>query len=129
MRRFAFALALLLAVADGAQAAQFTAEVGEKALNDLAAPGCTVAASDTVCLVAGASTAQGFYRHVQVQNVSASASIACRWGGTAALNTLTSFQLAAGQGALWGPMTAGVPLAALHCIASAGSTPLYVESN
>jgi hypothetical protein len=36
--------------------------------------------------------------------------------------------LSPGQSASWGPMTAGVPSAnGLACIASASSTPLYVE--
>lgn len=83
---------------------------------------CTVGTSSGQCLASGA------YNHVQVQNISSSASIACSWGGTAALNS-TGVVLAAGQSALWGPATSGVPSGALNCIASAASTPLYVESN
>lgn len=86
-------------------------------------PGCTVGTSQVQCLAAGS------YNHVQIQNASASASIACSWGGTAVLNSSGSVQLAAGQSALWGPNTAGAPTVALNCIASAASTPLYLESN
>lgn len=86
--------------------------------------GCTVGTSSAQCLAAGT------YNHVQIQNTSASASVACSWGGTAVLNSSGSIQLAAGQPALWGPNTAGSPSGvALNCIASAASTPLYVESN
>ena len=72
----------------------------------------------------------GTYNHVQVQNTSSGNSVACSWFTTTpAINSNNSVQLAAGQSALWGPNTAGVPATALYCIASAASTPLYVESN
>jgi hypothetical protein len=87
-------------------------------------PGCAVGTASATCLAAG--IAKSF---VQVQNASASASIACAWGTAAALNGSGSFQLAAGQGASWGPVTAGIPSGALNCISSAASTPLYVEWN
>lgn len=85
-------------------------------------PGCTVTTSSAQCL------ATGTYNHVQIQNTSASASIACSWGGTAALNSNGSVQLAAGQSALWGPNTSGVPSSALNCIGSAAAS-LYLEYN
>lgn len=87
-------------------------------------PGCTVTTSSSSCLAA--STAATF---VQIQNTSASASMACAWGAAAVLNSSGSFQLAAGQAASWGPMTGGIPSGALNCIASAGSTPAYLEYN
>ncbi len=87
-------------------------------------PGCTVGVASASCLAA--STAVNF---LQVQNTSASASIACAFGATAVLNSSGSFQLGAGQSSSWGPNTAGVPLGALNCIASVASTPLYVEWN
>ncbi len=85
-------------------------------------PGCTVGVASAQCLAG--STAQSF---LQLQNTSASASIACRFGGTAVLNSSTSVQLGAGQAASWGVTTAGVPSGALNCIASGASTPLFVE--
>ena len=87
-------------------------------------PGCTVATSSGTCLAA--NTAVTF---LQVQNTSATASVACAFGTTAVLNATNSFQLAPGQSASWGPSTGGVPTGALNCIASAASTPLYVEWN
>lgn len=87
-------------------------------------PGCTVGTSSAACLAA--ATAATF---VQVQNNSATATVACSWGGTAALNSATSFQLAPGQSASWGQTTGGIPNEALNCIASVASTPLYVEYN
>ena len=87
-------------------------------------PGCAVGTASATCLAAG--VAKSF---VQVQNASASASVACAWGAAAALSGAGSFQLAAGQGASWGPVTAGIPSGALNCISSAASTPLYVEWN
>lgn len=87
-------------------------------------PGCTVGATSGTCLAA--STALTF---LQIQNSSATATIACRFGGAAVLNAKESVQLGPLQAASWGPNTAGVPNGAMNCIASAGSTPLYVEWN
>lgn len=87
-------------------------------------PGCTVGTSSAQCLAA--ATALAF---VQIQNTSVSATVACRWGGTAVLNSNTSVQLAVGQSASWGINTGGVPNEALNCIASGASTPLYLEWN
>ena len=87
-------------------------------------PGCTVAATTTACL--SASTATVF---LQIQNVSSSSTdyISCAFGVSAVLNAKTAVLLAPGQAASWGPNTGGVPTGALNCIATAGSTPLYVE--
>jgi hypothetical protein len=103
----------------GSSAMQLTAAAAARNF-----PGCAVGTASATCLAAG--VAKSF---VQVQNASASASIACAWGATAALNGSGSFQLAAGQGASWGPVTAGIPSGALNCISSAASTPLFVEWN
>lgn len=86
--------------------------------------GCSVTTSSAQCL-AGATAVN----HVQIQNTSASASIACNWGGTAILNSAAgSFMLAATVSSLWGPTTSGIPSAALNCIGSAAAT-LYIEYN
>jgi hypothetical protein len=87
-------------------------------------PGCTVGNTTTNCLAA--STAVTF---LQIQNVDTSASMACAFGVSAVLNDKSSLQLAAGQGASWGPNTGGVPTGQLNCIASGASKPLYVEWN
>lgn len=87
-------------------------------------PGCTVGAASGSCLAA--ATAVNF---LQIQNTSASASIACAFGVAAVLNSNSSVQLGPGQPASWGPNTGGVPNGQLNCIASAGSTPLYLEWN
>lgn len=86
-------------------------------------PGCSVTTSSAQCLAGALAT-----NHVQIQNTSVSASIACNWGGTAVLNSIGSVQLAAGQSSLWGPATAGVPTQALNCIGS-GAATLYIEYN
>lgn len=85
-------------------------------------PGCTVGVTSASCLAA--STAVSF---LQVQNTHATANIACAFGVAAVLNSSTSFELAAGQSASWGPTTGGVPTGAMNCISSVASTPLYVE--
>lgn len=85
--------------------------------------GCTVGVTSGACL--GANP-RGW---VQLQNTSASATIACSWDNPASLNSTTSFMLAPGQSASWGPTTGGAPNQALNCIATAASSPLYVEQN
>lgn len=85
--------------------------------------GCSVTTSSAQCL-AGATAVN----HIQVQNTSATAVIACNFGGTAILNSSGSFMLASLQSAAWGPTTAGVPSAALNCIGSISAT-LYIEYN
>jgi hypothetical protein len=87
-------------------------------------PGCTVGTGSATCLAA--ATAVTF---VQIQNTSTTASIACNWGGTAVLNSAGSFQLAPLAAAAWGPSTGGVPSGELNCIASAASTPAFLEWN
>ena len=84
--------------------------------------GCTVGTSSAQCLAPNLAIA-----HIQIQNVSSNATIACTWGGTAIINNSSSFLLAAGQSANWGAATGWVPTRALNCIASASSTPLYIE--
>lgn len=84
--------------------------------------GCTVGVASAQCVPA--ATAQ---RWIQLQNTSTANQIACSWGGTASINSATSFMLAPGQSASWGPNSGGVPTNALNCIASGAGTPLYVE--
>jgi hypothetical protein len=86
-------------------------------------PGCTITTSSTQCLAAATAI-----NHLEIQNTSGTASIACSFGGTAVLNSAGSITLASLQSALWGPTTAGVPSAALNCISSATAT-LYIEYN
>jgi hypothetical protein len=73
--------------------------------------------------------APGIATRVYIQNTSASAAVACSWGGIAVLNSSGSFQLAAGQTREYGPMSSGVPSITLNCIASAVGTPLYIEKH
>lgn len=87
--------------------------------------GCTVGVASASCIATSTVV-----NHVLIQNASATANVACHWaGGTAILNSSGSVQLGPGQSALWGPTTSGVPSGAMDCIASAASTPLYVEYN
>lgn len=67
---------------------------------------------------------------LSIDNESATATIACSFGGTAAANTAGSYTIAPGQTRTWGPAAADSPLngAAVNCIASAASTPATIES-
>lgn len=87
--------------------------------------GCTVGITSASCVATSTVV-----NHVMIQNTSATANVACHWAsGAAVLNASGSVQLGPGQSALWGPSTSGVPSGAMNCIASAASTPLYVEYN
>lgn len=87
-------------------------------------PSTTVGTSSAQVLAAAAAT-----KSLTLQNVSVSSTISCRWGGTAVLNGVQNFTLYPGQAASWGAATAGIPNVVLNCIASAASSPLYVEYN
>jgi hypothetical protein len=87
--------------------------------------GCTVGITSASCIAGSTVT-----NHVMIQNNSATATVACAWAtGTAVLASNGSVQLFPGQSMTWGPNTAGIPSGAMDCIASAASTPLYVEYN
>lgn len=60
-----------------------------------------------------------------VDNESATASIACRFGGTAALNTAGSWTIPPGATRTW--LNYPVPAEALNCISSVASSPATVE--
>lgn len=62
-----------------------------------------------------------------LDNESTTASLACAFGATAALNTAGSFTIQPGQTRTWSGTY--VPLDAVNCIASAAATPLTVEHN
>lgn len=144
MRRLTFALALLplvLPLSAHAQqrpgAALVTNQNGSVSAGVVDLPassgglfiGCTVGTTSAQCLQAAAAAAPVTTTHLMIQNTSASASIACSWGGTAALNSSGSFMLAPGQGRDWGPGIGWAPTLALNCIATVAGTPLYVEYN
>lgn len=62
-----------------------------------------------------------------LDNESITASIACNFGGTAALNTAGNFTIGPGQTRTWSGSY--VPLDAINCIASVAASPLTVEAN
>jgi hypothetical protein len=95
-----------------------------KPASPITAAGCSVGTTSAQCLAASTATSS-----LTIQNTSASINIACRLGGTAILNDVSSFMLAPGQARQWALNTSGVPSNALNCIAGAAATPLYVEYN
>lgn len=69
--------------------------------------------------------AKGPRRYLDIKNESATASIACNFGGTAALNTAGNYTIPPGWHKSWpdGGNTNFVPSDTINCIASASSTP------
>jgi hypothetical protein len=95
--------------------------------------GAVKAASVTPTVTAatvGTSSAQAVasatWTYVAIDNESASASVACSFGGTAALNSAGSWTVPPSQTRIWVPGTA--PSGAINCIASAVSTPVTIAS-
>lgn len=66
-------------------------------------------------------------RLLAISNESASASIACSFGGTAALNTAGSFMIPPLSTRTW--VNYPVPADAVNCISSVASSPATVEAN
>lgn len=94
-----------------------------------APPAAGVAAGTTApATITNTSTqvvAAGQHVLLAIDNESASASIACRFGGTAALNTAGSFTFPPGTTRVWNSYP--VPVEALNCISSASTSPATVE--
>jgi len=102
---------------------------GQINVNDVSTP--TTGTGGVTAVTVGTSSAQALaaasgnrLTMLALQNVSASASIACNLGGTAALNTAGNFQIGPGQMLTWN--STYIPQDAINCIASAASTPLTV---
>lgn len=66
-------------------------------------------------------------RLLAIDNESTTATIACAFGATAAINTAGSFTIPPGVTRTWRDYP--VPADAVNCIASASSTPATVEAN
>lgn len=91
------------------------------------AAGAMTVTAATVGVSSAQALAAGTRKYLFIQNVSATASIACRAdGGTAALNTAGSFMLPPLASKVW--EGSATPNAAITCIASAASTPATIES-
>jgi hypothetical protein len=88
-------------------------------------------APTVTAVTVGAASAQakaaGTFNYFFIQNVSATASVACQWAGTAALNTAGSFMLPPLAARTW--ENNSVPNAALNCIATAAATPATIETH
>ena len=67
---------------------------------------------------------------LSIDNESATATIACSFGGTAAANTAGSYTISPGITRVWGPVSTDMPLsgAAINCISSVASSPATIES-
>ena len=75
----------------------------------------------------GVSAGQRIF--LSIDNESATASIACSFGGTAALNTAGSYTISASNTRTWtGTQDAPLSGAAINCISSAASSPATIES-
>lgn len=67
---------------------------------------------------------------VAITNESATATIACNFGGTAVANTAGNYTLGPGTTRTWGPGTEEYPVpgGAINCISSAATSPATIET-
>lgn len=103
---------------------------GNIKVSDTSVP--TVGTGGVTAVTVGTSSAQAVAAatrtaRLAIQNVSASANIACALGATAALNTAGSWMIAPGQLLTFSDPTY-TPGDAVNCIASAAGTPATVWS-
>lgn len=85
----------------------------------------TVGASSTQAI----ATSVGPRLFLSIDNESATATIACSFGGTAALNTAGSYTILPQATRTWtGTANSSLLGSAVNCIASAGSTPATFET-
>lgn len=66
-------------------------------------------------------------QYLAIDNESSTATIACSFGGTAALNTAGSFTFTSGTTRVWNSVP--VPTEQVNCISSASTSPATVETN
>lgn len=83
---------------------------------------CTVGTPSVQCAAAVTSR-----KLLAIDNESASATVACAFGATPALNTAGSWTIPPGDSRSWSG--AFIPNDQVNCIAGAASTPVTVESN
>ncbi len=82
---------------------------------------CTVGTTSAACAAAATSRVL-----VAIANESTSATIACSFGGAAALNAAGSWTIPPGDTRSWSGSF--VPAEAINCIAGAASTPVTIEA-
>jgi len=116
---------------------QYTAPDGASAINvSLARPLPTSPPQSSIVgtvsgAIVGTASAQvlaaGARQLLAIDNESTSATIACAFGGAAAINGAGSFTIPPGVTRTWTAYP--VPADAVNCIASAASTPATIEAN
>lgn len=118
-----------VAICDPANPANCLAPASGGALPSANVPtaGAMTVTAPSVGVASAQALAAGTRKYLFIQNVSATASIACRAdGGTAALNTAGSFMLPPLASKVW--EGSATPSAAITCIASVAATPATIES-
>lgn len=97
-------------------------------LSNLPAPASSAVTETAVTVTASSAQAlgSGTRRYLYLENLSASSTIACRFGATAALNTAGSWSLLPYASKVW--EGSYVPSDAINCIGSTSSVPLTILS-
>ena len=111
MKKFLLALGLCIMTAGAANAACPTA--------------CTITSSSTTILTLKQNT-----KRLSIDNESATATVACNFGGTAVLNTAGNYTILPGQTRVWQMLpNAGTLYGPLNCISSAATSPATIEQH
>lgn len=89
-------------------------------------------ANNVIAVTVGTSSAEALakptiaYRMLAIDNESATATIACSFGGTAALNTAGSYTIGSSLTRVWSA-PAWTMNQAINCISDTASTPVTIE--
>lgn len=81
----------------------------------------------TITSSSAQALASGNRRFLYIGNESTTATIACNFGGTAAINTAGNFTIPPGNGRTWSATF--IPSEAVNCISSAATSPATIQVN
>lgn len=104
--------------------------LGAAALAATGSPRTITAVTVTNLSTQALAASNGPRLYLSINNESATATIACNFGGTAVANTAGNYTIGPASTRTWGPVDRESPLngAAINCISSAATSPATIES-